>query len=245
MLRLITLLCALAFWSGSAFAQGGNAPLLITYTNPTPVSSDFFGASVAAFGSDRVLISADGAGGYLFSTSGTLLTMFTNPTPAAYDYFGWSVSAVGSSRVLIGAYWDGSDVFRSGSAYLFSTNGTLLNTLTNPTPVASDQFGWSVAAVGSDRVIIGSLFDDTGAPDSGAAYLFDLPYPSLSIARNATSVSIKWVTPETGLTLQEADRLGTSLIWSNTSGPVSIHGNTNSVQHAPESTNRFFRLHRP
>ena len=78
-----------------------------------------------------------------------------------------------------------------------------------------------------------------------AAYLFDLPYPQLGIARDAATVSIKWVTPETGLTLQEADRLGTSLIWSNTSGPVSIHGNTNSVQHALESTNRFFRLRRP
>ena len=183
--------------AGAAYLFNTNGALVFTFTNPVPVASDNFGTSVAAVGNDRVLIGAidyggsgNGGASYLFSTNGNLQTTFTNPTPAANEYFAWSVAAVGSSRVLIGAYWDGSDVFRSGSAYLFSTNGSLLTTFTNPSPAVADDFGWSVAAVGSSQVLIGALFDNTGAPDSGAAYLFDLPYPSLSIARSLSLIHI-------------------------------------------------------
>jgi hypothetical protein len=158
------------------------------------------------------------------------LTTFTNPTPAGLDDFGWRVAAVGSSRVLICAERDDTGALNSGTAYLFSTNGTLLTTFTNPTPAASDWFGVSVAAVGSDQVLIGAMWDDTGATDAGAAYLFALPYPPLSIARNAATVSVKWVTPETGLALQQAGALSTSTVWSNTSDSVSISGLTNVVQ---------------
>jgi hypothetical protein len=48
----------------------------------------------------------------------------------------------------------------------------LLTTFTNPTPAANDIFGFSVAAVGSDRVLMGAGQDDTGAFHAGAAYLF-------------------------------------------------------------------------
>jgi hypothetical protein len=41
--------------------------------------------------------------------------------------------------------------------------------ITNPTPAAGDNFGYSVAAVGTDRVLIGAWGDDTGANDAGAA----------------------------------------------------------------------------
>src|SRR2546425_9330321 len=40
----------------------GQTSLLITFTNPTPVVNDRFGASVAALGSDRLVIGASGAG---------------------------------------------------------------------------------------------------------------------------------------------------------------------------------------
>ena len=161
------------------------------------------------------------------------------------DYFGESVAAVGSTRVLISASGDSTDEYASGRTYLFTTNGTLLNTFTNPTPTANDYFGTSVAAVGSDRVLIGASFDNTGATDAGSAYLFDLPYPSLTIARNAATVSVKWITPETGLALQQASALGTSTVWSNTSDSVSINGLTNVVQQPMVTTNRFYRLRRP
>ncbi|HEY9171169.1 MAG TPA: FG-GAP repeat protein, partial [Verrucomicrobiae bacterium] len=131
--------------------------LATTITNPTPATSDYFGYSVAAVGTDQVLIGAyrddtgatDAGAAYLLRTDGTLLTTFTNPTPVADDNFGYSVAAVGTDRVLIGAYRDDTGADNAGAAYLFSTSGTLLTTFTNPTPVASDNFGISVSAVGT------------------------------------------------------------------------------------------------
>ena len=165
---------------GTAYLFSTNSTLLTTFTNPTPAVADYFGWSVAAVGTDRVLIGAygdntgatDAGAAYLFGTDGTLLTTFTNPTPALGDYFGSSVAAVGTDRVLIGAIQDDTGAADAGTAYLFSTNGTLLTTFTNPTPAAGDRFGFSVAAVGTDRVLIGAYLDDTGAADAGAAYLF-------------------------------------------------------------------------
>jgi len=54
-----------------------------------------------------------------------------------------------------------------GAGYLFSTNGTLLTTFTNPSP-SFDYFGSAVAPLGSDRVLIGA--DRAG--QSGELYLF-------------------------------------------------------------------------
>lgn len=239
--------------SGAAYLFRTNGALLTTFTNPTPAASDEFGISVAAVGTDRVLIGANrghstvsGAGAaYLFTTNGTLLTTFVSPTAQANDSFGYSVAALGSSQVLIGAYGNSTGANQAGAAFLFSTDGTLLNTLTNPTPANQDWFAVSVAALGSDGMIIGGVWDDTGATDSGSAYLFDLPYPTLSITRSAATVSLKWITPETGLALQQAGALSASTGWSNTSDAVSINGQTNSVQQTMVITNRFYRLRRP
>jgi hypothetical protein len=167
--------------AGAAYLFSTNGTLLTIFTNPTPAANDFFGWSVAAVGSGRLLIGAyndtSGGGGnagaaYLFSTNGTLLTTFTNPTPVAGDHFGISVAALGSDRLLIGARLDDTGAPDSGAAYLFSTNGTLLNTFTNPTPADSDLFGHTVAGLGNDRVLIGAHHNDTGAASAGAAYLF-------------------------------------------------------------------------
>ena len=180
--------------AGAAYLFSTNGTLLTTFTNPTPVAGDYFGYSVAAVGSDRVLIGAylddagatDAGAAYLFSTNGILLTTFTNPTPAAGDYFGRSVAAVGSDRVVIGALGADTGATDAGAAYLFSTNGTLLTTFTNPTPAAGDRFGSTVAAVESDRVLIGTPYDDTGAANAGAAYLFGTNGTLLTTFTNPT-----------------------------------------------------------
>jgi hypothetical protein len=176
-------------------------PLLTTFTNPTPAIRDAFGFSVAAVGTDRILIGAyrddtgatNAGAAYLFSINGTLLTTFTNPTPADFDIFGESVAAVGTDRVLIGAYQDDTGATNAGAAYLFSTNGTLLTTFTNPTPENFDDFGESVAAVGPDWILIGASEDDTGATDAGTAYLFTLngaPYVPGLISQGVVDQSI-------------------------------------------------------
>ena len=50
--------------------------------------------------------------------------------------------------------------------------GDLLQTFNNPTPAAGDEFGISVAGVGNN-VLIGARYDDTGASNAGAGYLYD------------------------------------------------------------------------
>jgi len=180
--------------AGAAYLFAVNGTLLATFTNPTPATADNFGRSVAAVGTDRVLIGADrddrgatDAGvAYLFSTNGALLTTFTNPTPAIYDYFGYPVAAVGSDRVLIVALYDDTGAANAGAAYLFSTNGTLLTTFTNPALATPDYFGCSVVALGSDRVLIGAHNNDTGAPDAGIAYLFSANGTLLTTFTNPT-----------------------------------------------------------
>jgi hypothetical protein len=47
------------------------------------------------------------------------------------------------------------------------TNGTLLTTFTNPTPLISDYFGCSVAAVETGRVLVGAYANNTRAIDAG------------------------------------------------------------------------------
>ncbi len=171
--------------AGAAYLFSTNGTLLTTFTNPAPANIEQFGNAVAAVGTDKVLIAAhqdslsapQAGAAYLFSTNGTLLTTFTNPAPASSDQFGSSVAAVGADKVLIAASGDDTGASGAGAAYLFSTNGTLLTTFNNPAPVANDQFGFSVAAVGTDNVLIGTPRDDTGASDAGAAYLFSLSNP--------------------------------------------------------------------
>jgi hypothetical protein len=183
-----------AFAAGAAYLFSTNGTLLTTFTNPTPAFQDWFGAAVAAVGTDRVLIGAawDNTGAtaagaaYLFSTNGTLLTTFTNPTPEVNDSFGYAVAAVGPDRVLIGAWGDNTGATSAGAAYLFSTNGTLLTTFTNPTPEVNDFFGATVAAVGPNRVLIGASGDDTGASSAGAAYLFSTDGTLLTTFTNPT-----------------------------------------------------------
>jgi hypothetical protein len=168
---------------GAAYLFSTNGALLTTYTNTMWWNSgDDFGSSVAAVGTDCVLIGApyayagpinDAGAALLFSTNGTLITIFTNPTPTAFDRFGERVAAIGKERVLIGAPGDDLGATNSGAVYLFNTNGVLLTTFANPAPTTDDSFGWSLAVVGKDRVLIGAPGDDLGATNSGAVYLFN------------------------------------------------------------------------
>jgi hypothetical protein len=219
--------------------------MLTTFTNPTPVAGDSFGFSVAALGTDRVLIGTRDAGAaYLFSTNGAVLTTFTNPTPPGSDYFGWSVAAAGINRVLIGAPGDNTGAIGAGAAHLFSTNGALLTTFTNPTPAANDQFGSSVAAVGTDRVLMGapSYWQATGP---GAAYLFSIQ-PVLTIRLTSTNtVAVSWPSPWTDWTLQENTNDVASDNWSNAPGPMQDDGTTKTLIINPSKESGFYRLFKP
>jgi hypothetical protein len=240
--------------AGSAYLLDTNGTLLATFLSPNPVTSGGFGTSVAAVGSDTILIgevqnggSPSGGAAYLFTTNATLKATFRNPTPAVADFFGRSVAAVGSSLVLVGASGDDTGAQNAGCAYLFRTDGTLLMTITNPAPADPDAFGSFVAAMGNDRIIIAANQDSLSGSYAGTAYLFALPYPSISITANASTVSLQWLTSETGLVLQETASLDGTAAWSRVTNQVSAIGATNVVQQAIPAGNahRFYRLQRP
>jgi len=233
--------------SGVAYLYSTNGTLLTTFTNPTPAGSDFFGFAVAALGNDRLLIGAygddrgaSGAGAaYLFNTNGTLLATITNPVPVADEYLGYSVAAVGTDRVLIGAPWNGTGGTRSGAAYLFNTNGVLLNAITNPTPADFDVFGIAVAGVGGDRVLIGAYNDDIGADSAGAAYLFSLAPLLTIVPAGAGQATISWAPNSPGYILKETAVLSPP-DWTN-----SPSGATNPVTIPAASPAKFYRLFKP
>ena len=148
--------------------------------NPDPGFFEYFGGSVAALGTDQILVGAyqdsaswdNGGAAYLLRTNGTLLRTFLSPAPQNQEHFGFAVATVGQDKVLIGADGNTLGGVGSGAAYLFNTSGAHLTTFTNPTPAASDFFGYSVASVGADKVLIGAHGDHFGANAGGAAYLF-------------------------------------------------------------------------
>jgi hypothetical protein len=244
--------------AGAAYLFQANGTLLMTFTNPAPTASDQFGHSVAAVGNDRVFVGApqadqgatDAGVAYLFSTNGTLLTTFTNPTPAVGDTFGARVTVLGSDRMVISAIYDDIGATNSGAAYLFSANGTLLNTFTNPTPAASDAFGARVAALGDDRVIIGATYDDLGSTDAGAAYLFNIPIPpappSVAIQRTTTNtVVVSWPSAATGFVLQQNTNGLNSVNWNNVTAGVQTVGTNQTLIVNPIGGSRFYRLVKP
>ena len=149
-----------------------NGVLAVTITNPAPTANRFFGCCVAGVGTNQFVIGANG-GAYLY-TNGVLAVTITNPAPASADCFGNSVAAVGPNQFVIGA-WNMNLYGLSlvGQAYLYDTTGTLLATITDPAPAASDEFGWSVAAVGTNQFVIGASSKTIGGNTFvGQVYLY-------------------------------------------------------------------------
>lgn len=129
-----------------------------------------FGASVAALGGNRVAVGAptDGDGTvYVFDVeSGDVTATIPNPTPGTGRLFGTSLAVAGRS-LLVGAPIDPFPPTSSaGAAFVVNPNdGSLLVTLTAPTPNPSDQFGRAVAARPGQLLV--------GARGTASAYLFD------------------------------------------------------------------------
>lgn len=95
------------------------------------------------------------------------------PDGASYDEFGYSV-AIDGDTIVIGAYGDDDNGSTSGSAYVFTRNGSTWSEqakLIADDAASSDYFGWSVTVSGNTTVIGAPLEDQMGA-SSGSAYVF-------------------------------------------------------------------------
>jgi len=239
---------------GGVYLFNTNGTLLRTITNPAPAADALFGASVAAVGTDRILVSAYGddplgsepGSVYVYSTNGTLLNTITNPTPEYGAAFGAQIVVLGKDRLVVSAPRDSTTGFESGSAYVFDINGTLLATINNPAPAIYDYFGWSMAAFGSEGVIIGA----PGATNAGSVYLFSVPAspiaPALTIQRTTTNtVAVSWPSPSTGFVLQENTNGVSSVNWSKVTDAIQDDGTNHSLIVNPPAESRFYRLIKP
>ncbi len=174
-----------------------NIPIL-TIDNPAPNTNDYFGASVAMNGNTVVVAAyqddspATNCGiVYVYDrsspTPGTPVLTIQNPSPNAQDQFGNDI-ALSGSRLVVGCARNDIGTFTdAGSAYVYDLSSPTptvpVAVLDNPAPAADDVFGYSVAIDGT-KVLVGSYNNDTGAPNAGSAYLYDLtsPTPTVPIA---------------------------------------------------------------
>ncbi|MBT3362944.1 MAG: hypothetical protein HN929_04600 [Chloroflexi bacterium] len=150
-------------------------------TSADGAESDRFGWSVAA-SDDTVVVGAwmdddngsNSGSAYVFTRSGTVWMQQAKLTAAdaeASDVFGYSV-AVSGDTIVVGAYGNDDSGSSSGSAYVFTRNGTAWTEqqkLAAADAEASDVFGISVA-ISEDTVVVGA-WNDEGS--TGSAYVFE------------------------------------------------------------------------
>lgn len=147
-------------------------------------AGDQFGSAVAIKGELAVVGApfdnnpgADSGSAYVFGLVGTTWIQEQKLTPsdgAAGDRFGVSV-AIDGVTIVVGASLDDSPgAANSGSAYVFTQNGTTWTQqqkLTAGDGAAQDQFGNSVAISGN-TVVATAFQDDAPLANSGSAYVF-------------------------------------------------------------------------
>ncbi|MFO0897737.1 MAG: PEP-CTERM sorting domain-containing protein [Pirellulales bacterium] len=149
--------------SGAVFLFDLSGNLLGTLYNPAPnpdVNQEVFGGSIALVG-DNILIGAsqkvvDGIQTgevFLFDHDGKLLKTIPDPEPADMNWFGWSLSAVTDHTFIIGSIFNDGEGMSAGKAFLYDTDGNLLQTLVSPVPGPLQHFGEAFAMAGQDLLI--------------------------------------------------------------------------------------------
>jgi hypothetical protein len=145
----------------------------------------------------------------------TLRHSLSAPLTIAEEFqanFGQSVAidggfiAIGVPRADLGDY-------NAGAVKVFdSATGVLLHVVPNPTAVADDLFGNSLAISGT-RLVVGAYGDRTGAIEAGSVYVYDLS----SAAPTVPVVTLNNPDPAT------ADWFGFSVAISGTRVAVGAH----------------------
>jgi hypothetical protein len=156
--------------------DGAMGDLRGTLNDPEGGATDGFGISLSAFGSQIVVgangVRGDGAAYLVDPSTGSLAQAFQRPRGGSN--FAASVAALMDTVVLGAPNGFGSGVVLRGLA-------DNLARIPDPQPARGDRFGASAAVDGTgDRLIVGAPGADArGAPNAGAAYLFQLSTGSL------------------------------------------------------------------
>jgi len=176
--------------AGSVFVydliSGTPTTPIASLANPTKASFEQFGVAaisgkyVAVGATDNTETTFSSGSVYVFDMTAADPTVpvwyIPNPAPAGGDIFGGAV-AISGNYLVVGAYFDDLGANNSGTAYVYDLSSATptvpLYTLPNPTPASGDLFGFTLAISGS-LIIVGAPSDDTGAVDTGSAYVYDL-----------------------------------------------------------------------
>jgi hypothetical protein len=190
---------------GSAYVfvrTGGSLFFQAKLTAADAGANDNFGYAVAV-SADTVVIgalhgdagaAANSGAAYVFTRSGTTWSQqakLAAADAASNDEFGCSVAIANVSDVVVGARSDdiGANLDQ-GSAYVFIRSGVTWSQQQKLTEQAggftNDQFGHAVA-MGQNRVVVGSPFDNAPAQDQGSAYIFTRSGVTWSLLQKLTA----------------------------------------------------------
>ena len=115
----------------------------------------------------------------------------------------------------MGASGDDTVATNAGSAYVYQINpaqsAELIHTIHHPTLEAGDTFGIAVA-VSDNHVLVGANWDNTGAANTGSAYLFNFDSTTLELVDTFNNP-----TPESG------DFFGDSVALASTHAVVGAY----------------------
>jgi hypothetical protein len=167
--------------TGSVHLFNRDGSLITSITNPLPTTGARFGYTVAGISTTHFVVASLGGSVfprtnevYVFNANGSLLNRVVIPETGADADWSTSIIGLGSDRFVIGQPFHVSNGTFVGIARMFNTSGILLATITNPAPGIEDLFGNALAAVGTNRFVVGNWLDDAGASDAGAAYLYTM-----------------------------------------------------------------------
>lgn len=223
--------------AGAVHVFDGGGRQITTITNPgtAPTADDAFGTNVVALGTDLILVAAPGddtgrtdAGVvHLMRLDGTRVATATNPSSARQ--FGAALAALGPDRFAVGAPQENTP----GAVWIFATNGALLATLVEPFTETDDAFGYSLAAAGEGRLLVGAMLSDANASDSGAAWVFGTDSAAFTILNRAARIG------QTELDPDPANDSGTARVVVGPTGNVSVSMSQDLAEVLYGQTNRY------
>jgi hypothetical protein len=147
-------------------------------------------ATSLAFHGNRLVAGDKAFGGrgkaYIYDLTSAQPTRYLHAfelSDPALSEFGFSVALEGV-HVVVGAPAATVEGITAGQAFIYDISGpnptAPVLTFSNPSPALADRFGASVAIAGG-RAVIGTRSDDTGAPNAGSAYVYNLSAEAPSI----------------------------------------------------------------
>jgi hypothetical protein len=167
-----------AFWPEQAKILASDPEAGDNFGNSVSISSDGNTAVVGATTEDTGANDAGAA--YIFTRSGSTWSQQAKIQASdkeASDQFGNSVSISGDGdTVIVGAYAEDTGDTNVGAAYIFTRAGSTWSQqakIQASDKEFSDWFGGSVSISGEgDTAVVGARYEDTGAGNAGAAYIF-------------------------------------------------------------------------